>query len=546
MSTSLLSTAGLLLAAAAPNAVADDTTQAINKLLADAWKAKDLKPSERTNDAEFVRRVYLDIVGRIPRVEEVQTFEKDTAADKRAKLIEKLLDSPEYTQNWSRIWTLWLVGRGAPSLQQAQMHIWLDEQLGTKDSTYRDLVVKLLTATGKNNENGGTNFLLTNVGKSTSPQSANPKQTEEILEREGQYNMVPATVRTARLFLGYRLDGLDVPDHRPENSDWTATDFWQFNIFFRQVVREGLPPTAPSKVLAPLTLKDNTESNKKGVLYIPQPNGGAAQRVEGIFLDGRKLRDGKGSRREILAEYVTSHDNFPKAYVNRMWGHFFGRGLNEKPAVDDFGSQNKVIHPELLDRLAKDFAAGGHDPKKLIRWICNSDAYQLKSAGNETNTKTEAERYFSRMPLKLLSPEQVSRSLAVLVQPQAKGELTAESKLGVQLRRSLYGRTEEPDWEDLAFHDKVIQAMAFVNRREVGDIVLDSSSNPLARAAEEQDPLKGLEVLYLAALSRKPTERDVNQVQPEIKKANGDKELHALWQDLLWALVNSSEFMLNH
>ncbi|MFM9701354.1 DUF1549 domain-containing protein, partial [Streptomyces europaeiscabiei] len=80
------------------------------------WKAKDLKPSERTTDAEFVRRVYLDIVGRIPRVEEVQTFEKDTAGDKRAKLIDNLLESPEYAQNWATIWTLWLVGRGAPSL----------------------------------------------------------------------------------------------------------------------------------------------------------------------------------------------------------------------------------------------------------------------------------------------------------------------------------------------------------------------------------------------------------------------------------------------
>src|SRR5262249_42451283 len=141
------------------------------------------------------------------------------------------------------------------------------------------------------------------------------------------------------------------------------------------------------------------------------------------FLNKEGIAKGeKLSRRESLTRFIVNHENFTKAFVNRMWGHFFGHGLGELPAVDDFGEHNKIVHPELLDRLAKDFAGTGHyDPKHLIRWICNSDAYQLSCAVNKTNEKTEKfdpEPYFSRMILKSLSPEQLFESLLVATQAE--------------------------------------------------------------------------------------------------------------------------------
>src|SRR5262249_40487722 len=145
---------------------------------------------------------------------------------------------------------------------------------------------------------------------------------------------------------------------------------------------------------------------------------GAAKTTAAVFLDGRKLpTDSRQTRRQVLAGMMTGHENFAKAHVNRMWGHFFGRGLHERPVVDDFGSHHKLVRQELLDRLANDFIAVDYDSRRLIRWICASDAYQLKSTTNPTNAREETEVYFSRMPLKILAPEQVHESLFLMLSP---------------------------------------------------------------------------------------------------------------------------------
>src|SRR5262249_30612916 len=192
-----------------------------------------------------------------------------------------------------------------------------------------------------------------------------------------------------------------------------------------QVERKGNPNMNRRQMaVAPeLTLTENINWNLDeenntlpGVIFYERRNGVLMQTTPAFLLDETKTKKSllpNGKRREVLAEYIVKSDQFPKAYVNRMWAHFFGKGMNTPGAFDDFGEDNQLTHPELLDYLANEFRAYQFNPRELIRWICNSDAYQLSSVANKTNDKPEAESFFSRMLLKSMSPEQLFESLMV-------------------------------------------------------------------------------------------------------------------------------------
>jgi hypothetical protein len=537
------------------------TTEAINSRLADSWKANRLKPAERTSDTEFVRRVYLDVIGRVPRVEEVRDFEKDAAVDKRAKLVDRLLASPEYIAFWAEVWTRWLLGDEAPRLARSQMELWLIENGLSKERTsYKQLVEQLLTATGKTNDIGAVNFILAHLGNSTVGTARNARPTPELLAREGQFDMVPITLRTLRLFLGYRLDGLQFAAHHPPECDWQPKHFWSVNGFFRQTERIGGPGMVQKKgmPIAPLTLTDNFDFNKKGIILYVLENG-VNLPAEPMFLDGRKLPNGeKKVRREFLAECVTTHTNFAPAFVNRMWGHCFGRGLHEKPQVDDFSSRNKAVHPDLLERLAKDFIAADYDPRALLRSICTSDAYRLQSVVNATNSGSEKDCYFSRMPLKVLNPEQLRRSLLAIAFPDWTAPLTGRvddgqvvtrerAKFASDLGVPPAGLNGSGEWQDLPVRDQIVWAMRLLNRDEVTAILQSPQVTPLAAALDAKQLDGGAEGLYLSVLSRKPTEREVARIGAEIEKEKkAGNDVLPVWQDVFWALLNSSEFVLNH
>ena len=117
---------------------------------------------------------------------------------------------------------------------------------------------------------------------------------------------------------------------------------------------------------------------------------------------------------------MIEHDNFARAFVNRMWGHLFGRGLNKEPAVDDFSSNNEIVHPELLDYLAEEFKKYNYDPKKLLEWICTSDVYNLSHVANKAYADPKYDPYFARMPLKAMSPEVLFDSLAIATRPKRR------------------------------------------------------------------------------------------------------------------------------
>ncbi|MGE3805979.1 MAG: DUF1549 domain-containing protein [Gemmataceae bacterium] len=532
-----------------------------NELLAKSWKDNDITPSDRCSDYEFIRRVTLDIIGRIPTPAEIDKFMKDAPQSRRGNLIDRLLDSEEYVDNWATLWTTWLLTRSAQGLYRDQMQVWLAEQLSqvelTEDGTIQkkkqltgwdETVYKLLTATGSNNENGAVNYILQHLGEPTPA----PKVNEE-----GRFNFVPITARTTRLFLGLQVQCTQCHDH-PFNPEWKQYHFWGMNTFFRQVDRTGNINMRNNNRMnqAPiLGLTDNTSLNPKNMILFENRKAVVlAQRAK--FLRGQKYDASSGkTRREMLAELITKDPYFAKAYVNRMWAHFFGRGMTANGKdIDDFGEHNEVLHPELLEYLAAEFRKDNHDPRDLVRWICNSDAYSLSSTANETNDKLDAEPFFSRMLLKSMSPEQLFESLWVSTYAFNK-PIDAADNARKDLRDRWMGQMVtsfgDDEGNESTFNGTVIQALMLMNGNDINGAI-NSKDGPVDHAMKKGSMNAVMDELFLITLARKPTDAERRQIMDDVKPVliRGKPLDRAYWekvsQDLFWALLNSSEFILNH
>jgi len=382
------------------------------------------------------------------------------------------------------------------------------------------------------------------------------------------------------------------------------------NAFFRQIEREGTPAVAEAQqgkkkmTALPVGLKDNPELNKNGRIFFERRNQ-LVVAARANFLPNLAELDKEGaatkrsipagkSRREALAEYLIQHDNFGKAYVNRMWGHFFGRGMNELPAADDFGGHNKVVHPELLNELAENFVKYGYDTKKLMEWLCNSDAYSLSYQSNGLpegkggNAKDEALPYFTRMPLKSMSPEVLFESLETATRLDMAPDKDAKKAKKEAWMAKLSRNFGDDEGNEVTFNGTIIQALLMMNGKELNsEISRSDGTSAVEKAMSRHKSGNGysemaiINDLYLMALARKPSSsvsvvlarRDpktgkelvdaktgkpvtggatteasflANQVS-ELKKRNpGPQQWKAFFEDVYWSLLNTSEFILNH
>jgi hypothetical protein len=602
-------------------------TQIINEELAKAWKAVDLKPSKKASDFEFVRRVFIDIVGRIPTAEEVKDFaEADGSPNKRAKLVHRLLYDKEYhpkvaervnpkdpksavtydyageyARHFADMWGVWLMTRGGVAeIYHEALELWLEEQF-EKNTPWNEVVRQLLSATGKTNENGAVAFVMAHLGESV------PVKDQMAY---GKFDAVPITSRVTRLFLGIQTNCIQCHDH-PFNPEWKQDNYWGVNAFFRQVERDGTPALmegngGKKKMTAlPVSLKDNAELNKggrifferrSGIMHAQKPN--FLPNLAELEKDGSMPKrtipsDSNKSRREVLAEYITQHDNFAKAYVNRMWAHFFGRGMNELPAADDFGGHNKVVHPELLNKLANDFANYGYDTKKLVEWICNSDAYSLTYQANGLpdgkggNAKDEAAPYFTRMQLKSMSPEVLFESLEIATRLDRAPDKDAKKTKKEQWLAKLTRNFGDDEGNEVTFNGTIIQALLMMNGTELNSEVSRSDGTSAVDKAMNRyrgptgfNEMGVINELYLMALARKPSSQPTifmpvkdpktgkDRVDPKGKpilngpiseagflgqqvtalktRGAGPQQWKAFFEDVYWSLLNTNEFILNH
>jgi len=523
----------------------------IHELLSKAWTANNIRPSARASDHEYLRRVYLDLIGRVATPKEVVAFENDRGPNRRTRLVHKLLYdknySEEYASNWANIWTVWLLTRSGNAIYHQQMRTWLEEHFA-KDRSHKEMVEKLITAKGKTNDNGAVNYVLQHLGEAV------PKNEQE---RDGQFDMVPITSRTTRLFLGLQTQCVQCHDH-PFNPDWKQQNFWAVNVYFRQVERVGQPNMMRNNQDATvLELRDTEKVNLEGLVPY-EKRSGVVLFTKGRFLDRDKALDlgAPESRREQLAKFIVEDEQFPRAFVNRIWGHLFGRGLNEQATVDDFGEHNKVVHPELLNYLAAEFAAetpayefnryNAFDPKKLLYWICTSEPYNLSSVANTTNDKTELDVFFSRMLLKALSPEQLFESLSVATEGQVQSYSKERRQKRDDWMKKLVVNFGDDEGNEVSFNGTLIQALMMMNGKELGEAIKNKDRGTVAESMRHgRSTAKIIDELFLASLNRHATSSETSKIIAAGNKTRDTVSLY-FYGDVFWALLNSNEFMLNH
>jgi hypothetical protein len=511
----------------------------INSKLEQGWKENKITPSQNCTDYEFIRRASLDIIGRIAKPEEIAEYMKDPPQYRRSLLIERLLRSPDYPRHWANVWANWLLSRSGTfgrGPYHEQLATWLEDQFA-QNRPHHELVRDLLTAKGKNSDNGAVNFILAHMGEMVPPARRG---------EDGQFEMVPITARTTRLFLGVQTQCTQCHDH-PFDANLKQEHFWGINVFYRQVERRGNPPQPNMRRMQSyptLELVENTNANKTGVVAFEKRNG-VFKETEAQFIDRSRPDKGK-NRREELARLVINSPNFQKAAVNRMWGVFFGKGFCNP--IDDFNEQNQVSNPELLAELADKFKHYNYDMKKLIRWICNSEAYSLSCVANKTNDKQDQEVFFSRYLLKALSPEQLFESLMVATQSDKTRD--AQKELRNTWLDSLVSNFGDDEGNEVTFNGTIVQALMMMNGQDINQAINQKDKGTIGWALKRSRyPAQRINDIYLAALNRPVGQQELRRVieklalRPQFQK--GDKE-EAPYQDLLWGLLNSNEFMLNH
>ncbi|HEY3963868.1 MAG TPA: DUF1549 domain-containing protein [Planctomycetaceae bacterium] len=505
----------------------------INAQIRQGWIDNGIRPSEPADDSEWVRRVHLDIVGHIPDLETVQKFTADKDKAKRSKLIDKLLDEDAgYVRNFTTIWTNNLIGRRAPQANTGiirnTLQKFLRESFG-KNRGWNDIVTDLITAEGSNQQNGAANFLLSHMNDGA----------------------VPATAISSKLFLGLQVQCTQCHNH-PFN-EWKQNAFWEFNSFFKQdraqPIREYNEKTGRMDVVA----AQLNRMDFGGPIYFERRNG--LMEVAYPKYMGSEVNPEAGTnRRKELAALITTGDRnqLSDAMTNRMWGQFFGYGFT-KP-IDDMGPHNPPSNPALLERLSREFVTAKYDLRQMIRWICNSEAYNLTSRVNPKNPKTKQDNpaggdvaIFSHMYLKSMSAEQLYDSLIVATGAHKSGsgsweKAEANRQRWMQQFVQAFG-TDEND-ESTSFDGTIPQALMMMNGELMKGALSDAKGTTLYDVLNEKgNPTEKARHLYLATLSRPPSSREIKVAQRILQGASSPLEA---FQDLYWALLNSNEFIMNH
>ena len=449
----------------------------INEEVRQQWEAFGLTPSKAADEGKWCRRVYLDVLGRIPTVAELTAFVSDKSADKKAKLVETLLLDDDYTddysRNWTAIWTNVLIGRNGGNEENSLtsregMQKYLRDCFA-RNKPYDRMVYELLTATGTNapgteHFNGAVNFLATKVNDEKASL---------------------ATAATARIFLGQQIQCTQCHNH-PFN-DWKQQKFWEFNAFFRQtrMLRRFLPGT---RDIAYTELADEDFEGEFGnaedaVIFYELRNG-LTKSAYPTFVDGQTIKSNSGliqdvKRREELGRLMVTSEHLAQAIANRLWAHFLGFGFT-KP-IDDLGPHNPPSHPGLLEYLAEEFRKSSHDLKQLMRWIALSEAYSLSSELNASNAADDPQLgetpKFSHFYLRQMRAEELYESLLVATQAhKTTGSFEQQEKAKAEwLKQFVVAFGTDEGEEGTTFNGSIPQALMMFN----GDMIkLATSSEP--------------------------------------------------------------------
>jgi hypothetical protein len=513
-------------------AIAADTLPAdrkisasIDKHLKADWATRGIQPALLADDEEFCRRVYLDLIGRIPRVSEVRDFAANTDSKKRTKLVDALLQKPGYSKQMAQtIRAAWL-----PETITDQFKIYF----GNTYEAY--LQRKLAAGVGldailKETLTAEVQFDLQRQFQSG--ENSNPDDQAIQLfygALESKPENLGATV--SRALLGVKLECAQCHDH--PFAPYTRDQFWQFAAFFGEM--NPLPPFGPSFVgpLQPQSLKNR--------ITIPGATNkdGSARQVSARFLDGTAPAWSEGrSPRQELASWIVSKKNryFARNVVNRVWHQFMGIGLTDP--VDEGGDTNPPSHPELLDELAAAFQDANFDLRMLIRGITSSQAYHLTSRLSHP-TQSDPRR-FARMNMKGLSGRQILNSFVVATGVRN----TQNDAMATDQMQSLFPISAKPTETQTS----ILQALTLMNGKLVAEQTSIEQGEVLGAIADAPflTTEKKVEAVFYAAFARRPTPDENQTFSSYVERGGPSGDKNKALADLFWVLLNSPEFLFNH
>ncbi len=515
----------------------DKIVEFINQQIREGWTDNLVEPSDTADDAEWLRRVYLDIVGHIPPADDVTSFLQDKDRAKRSKIIDKLLDDPAFVRNWTTIWTNLCIGRRTPRrVSRMGMQKFFREAFA-KNRPWNDVVFDLVSAEGHFERNGAVNYLLAQI----TGRNANSDDY-----------VVQATAKTTRLFMGVQVQCTQCHDH-PFNDTWQQDQFWRFNSFFRQVRRVDHRRYDPKSGRQVDDYSELVWRDFSGGVFFEKRNG-LVRVAYPQFFEVKIDEDGDGDRRGELAKLMakSGDSRIARAMANRMWGHFFGYGFT-KP-VDDMGPHNTPTHPEILDRLTEEFVNSKYDVKKLMGWIANTEAYGLTSRfgdkNQDDNPAAGETASFSHMYVKSMQAEQLYDSLIIATNAHKTGRSSWEA---AQKQRQKWMSqfiiafdTDEND-ETTTFNGTIPQALMMMNGQLIENAISPKKGSYLNRVLlEDTNDNEKIRKLYLSSLGRYPSRLEQGSAARLVRGRRSLEDKLAAYQDLFWALLNSNEFIFNH
>jgi hypothetical protein len=514
---------------AEPADIAKEIEKHVQAKLAEAK----IPASPAADDAEFLRRVYLDITGRIPTYDQAVAFLDDKSEDKRTKLTDELLSRPEYGLHFATKWRDLMIDRSSDMNQVRgnyswEFITWLAKQLND-DRGWNELVTEMLVAEGEAKTNPATTLILAN--------RMNDFPRPEILIGS-----------TGKLFLGIQIGCAQCHDH-PYIDEWHQDDFWGLAAFFSQLRDHNMDGNGGSR--APVLKEGAIEDAERAKRYTSQlkrlalipaepgakiavPDGSAPgetlRMVNAKFLLGDEPDMAEeGPYRPQFAAWLTADDNpyFAKATVNRLWAHFFAVGLVNP--IDDMSPINKPTHPELLELLAKELVASNFHLKHLIRSICNSPAYQRTSRPLPENAADTS--LFSHHAVKPLSADQMVDALSI-----ASGRTPPTGKNRDQSTAMF--ATKEADAPAAEFSHGIPQFLFQMNSGNT-----NQGPNYLGKISNGKSPEEAITGLFLSVLSRRPKSAELDKIKQFVADSGNPNQAY---RDVYWVLVNSAEFMFAH
>ena len=500
------------------------TNNFIDEFVAAKLRKLNVRPSELSSDPEFIRRVYLDTIGKLPASDEVKQFLADKNPDKRTILIDKLMDTPE----WVNLRTLKMadmlrvhprrLGNGEFGERGATLFHQFIKDAIADNTPYDEFVRDILQSTGSTYQSGPTNYYR--------------------IERQPSGR----AETTAQVFLGIRLSCARC--HKHPFDEWTTDDYWNFAAFTGKVNTRG------GELYQELVVYHNPG----GRVVNQSVQGNRGQVAQPTFLGGETLPEAyRAEAIDHLANWITADSNpyFAKATVNRLWSHYFGRGIVDP--VDDMRATTPPSVEGLLEALAEELIRSGYDTKHIIKLIMNSRTYQLSAEPNETNELDD--RFFSRFMPRPLMAQVLLDVLNDVTGASEKygrypqGMRAVELPLPVSSRfLSLFGRSDREFLGNLdpLLEPTLTQALHIINSPYVNGKLKNRNGTITQllepKTGKKMQPEELATELYLMTLSRLPSKTELETAKTHLTDETTRREDT---EDLLWALISSRSFLFN-